>query len=200
MDTRSNETPALLIIDMVKDNFDAEKKLPLTPLARQIIAPLNHLIGVFRENRWPIVFSTDAFHREDFIFKGRMHPHSLAGSEGAEVVDELEKKADDLWLPKPKFSAFFQTDLARWLREKQVTLCAVGGISTHFCVLTTLMDAVCHDFKAVLLEDCSAAFPREAHERILNCYRRNPLYPLLRIASSSQLEAELGERQMPKDE
>ena len=200
MPTTKKEKPALLIIDMVKDNFDESKKQPITPFAMKIIAPLNHLIGVFRNHQWPIVFSTDAFHREDFIFKGRMHPHSLAGTAGAEVVDALDKANEDLWLPKPKFSAFFQTGLQKWLREKEVTLCAVGGISTHFCVLTTVMDAICHDFKAVLLEDCSAAISREIHEQTLNCYRRNVLYPLLQVASSLELEAQLLERRTTNEE
>lgn len=187
----NKEKPALLIIDMVKDNFDTTKKLPITPFARKTIEPLNRLIRTFRRHQWPVVFSTDAFHQEDFIFKGRMHPHSLAGTEGAEVVDELDKTDDDLWLPKPRFSAFFQTGLGHWLHERDVSLCAVGGISTHFCVLTTVMDAICHDFKAVLLEDCSAAFSRDVHEQTLNSYRRNPLYPLLRVLTSSELETEL---------
>jgi nicotinamidase/pyrazinamidase len=191
MSATASETPALIVIDMVRDNFDDTRKLPITPLARETIAPLNKLSGLFRKQCWPVVFSTDAFHREDFIFKGRMHPHSLAGTRGAEVIDELDRNDDDLWLPKPRFSAFFQTDLKIWLRERGVTLCAVGGISTHFCVLTTVMDAVCHDFKAVLLEDCSAAYSREVHEQTLNCYRRNPLYPLLRVATSLELEKEL---------
>ena len=183
--------PALIIIDMVKDNFDETRKLPITSLARETLAPLNQLSSLFRKQNWPVVFATDAFHREDFIFKGRMHPHSLAGTPGAEVIDELDRNDDDLWLPKPRFSAFFKTNLDIWLRERGVTLCAVGGISTHFCVLTTVMDAICHDFKAVLLEDCSAAYSREVHEQTLNCYRRNPLYPLLRVATSLALGNEL---------
>ena len=191
MNMDAPEIPVLLIIDMVKDNFDERRKLPITPLARKIIAPLNHLSGVFRQRGWPVVFATDAFHREDFIFKGRMPPHSLAGTRGAEVIDELDRCDDDLWLPKPRFSAFFQTDLERRLREKRVTLCAVGGIATHFCVLTTVMDAICHDFKAVLLEDCATAFPGQAHEQTLSNYRRNPLYPLLQVASSVDLETQL---------
>jgi nicotinamidase/pyrazinamidase len=151
MAIQKNEKPALLIIDMVKDNFIESKKLPITPFAVNIIAPLNRLIRVFRKHQWPVVFSTDAFRREDFIFRSQMHPHSLAGTEGAEVVDELDKTDDDLWLPKPKFSAFF------------------------------------------LLEDCSAASSREVHEQTLSCYRRNPLYPLLKVAASSELEAEFVE-------
>ena len=180
------EKPALLIIDMVKDYFDDSKGLPISSLAREIIAPLNHLIGVFRGHRWPVIFSTDAFNRQDFIFGGRMHPHSLAGTEGAEVIDELDKTEEDLWLPKPRFSAFFQTDLAPWLHERNVTLCAVGGIAAHFCVLTSVMDALCHNFKAVMLEDCSAAYPIEVHEQTMECYRRNPLYPLFRVIKSTE--------------
>lgn len=191
MKAKTQDTPSLLIIDMVKDNFDESRNLPITPLAKKIIDPLNYLISEFRKHKWPVVFSTDAFHREDFIFKGRMPPHSLAGTQGAEVVDELDKHDDDFWLPKPRFSAFFNTGLEDWLHERGVTLCAVGGISTHFCVLTTVMDAICHDFKAVLLEDCCAAFSKTVHEQALNCYRKNPLNPLLRVMSSKELHSDL---------
>jgi nicotinamidase/pyrazinamidase len=185
-----DETPALLIIDMVKDNFMDSRNLAITPFARATIEPLNKLIDVFRGQKWPIVFSTDAFHEDDFIFKGRMQPHSLSGTEGAKVVDALDMREDDLWLPKPRFSAFFNTGLANWLQERGVSLCAVGGISTHFCVLTTVLDAICHDFKSVLLEDCSAASSKQLHEQTLDNYRRNPLFPLLRVAKSTDLVSE----------
>ena len=188
---QKSEKPALLIIDMVKDNFIESRNLPITPLARQIINPINNLISVFRRQKWPVVFSTDAFHKEDFIFKGSMKPHSLAETTGAEVIDELDRKEEDFWLPKPRFSAFFKTGLDQWLRKKKITLCAIAGIATNVCVLTTVLDAVCHDFKGVLLEDCTASFSESIHEQTLNIYRRNPLYPLLKIVSSSELVAEL---------
>ena len=192
MKSYNTDTPALIIIDMVKDNFDDSRKLPITPFARNIVTPLNHLSRQFRKQMWPVVYSTDAFQPEDFIFQGRMHPHSLSGTRGAEVIDDLDRHDGDLWLPKPRFSAFFRTDLDEWLRQRGVTLCAVGGISTHFCVLTTVLDAICHNFKAVLLEDCSAANSIEIHEQTLNCYRRNPLYPLLQVATSEELLGTLG--------
>jgi nicotinamidase/pyrazinamidase len=194
MKKRVDETPALLIIDMVKDNFNESRRLPITPFAMAIIQPLNKLIDVFRGQKWPIVFSTDAFHEDDFIFKGRMKPHSLSGTEGAEVVDALDMQGDDLWQPKPRFSAFFNTGLENWLRGRGVSLCAVGGLATHICVLTTVLDAICHDFKAVLLEDCSAAPSKQIHERTLDNYRRNALYPLLRVAKSTDLVGELLEK------
>jgi len=197
MKNEDRDKPAFLIIDMLKDNFDETKNLPITPLAKKIIAPINALISVFRNEGWPVVFPTDAFHEDDFIFKGRMKPHSLAGTEGAEVIDELDYKDEDLWLPKPVFSAFFKTNLDEWLREREITLCAVAGIATNFCVLTTVMDAICHGFKATLLEDCSAALNKDIHRQILAVYRRNPLYPLLRVMTSSELVADLAGKDRP---
>jgi len=186
MTSPANEIPALLIIDMVKDNFVPEHQLPITPLAEKIIAPINRLSAIFRTNNWPVVFSTDAFHPDDFIFSGRMTPHSIAGTPGAEVVDTLDRTNDDYWLPKPRFSAFFKTGLEGWLQERNVTLCAVTGIATNFCVLTTVMDALCHDFKSVLIEDGTAAFSDALHRQTLDIYRRNPLYPLFRIMKGDE--------------
>jgi nicotinamidase/pyrazinamidase len=207
MDHVNKEKPALVIIDMVKDNFEEERHLPITPFAKETIAPLNGLIRLFRKGGWPIVFSTDAFREKDFIFTGRMKPHSLAGTVGAEVIDELERMEEDYWLPKPRFSAFFGTGLETWLKKRQVTLCAIGGIATNFCVLSTALDALCHDFKAVLLEDCTAAFSEEIHRHTLDLYRRNPLYPLFKVAASRELMEDLtggmeaqkrgGDRQVP---
>jgi nicotinamidase/pyrazinamidase len=186
------ERPALLIIDMVKDNFDEKRGLPITPLAKKIIDPINTVIRDFRKAGWPIVFSTDAFHETDFIFTGRMTPHSLAGSTGGEVIDELDRLEGDLWLPKPRFSAFFRTNLHQWLKERRVTLCAVAGIATNFCVLTTAMDAICHDFKTVVLADCSAAATREIHEQTLHLYQRNSLYPLFQVLTVNEFREAFG--------
>ena len=191
MKNDTKEKPALLIVDMLKGSFDESRNLAITPHARRIIGPINHLSKVFREQGWPVIFPSDAFHKDDFIFKAGMKPHSLAGTEEAEVVDDLDQEEGDLFFPKPRFSGFFKTDLDQRLREMEVTLCAVAGIVTGFCVLTTVLDAVAHDFKAVLLEDCTAA-PNEAmHEQTLSLYRRNPLSPILRVLTASQLMQDL---------
>jgi nicotinamidase/pyrazinamidase len=190
----ATEKPSLLIIDMVKDSFNEGKHFPITPLARPVIEPINRLSKAFRKEGWPVVFATDAFKREDFIFTGRMKPYSIEGTEGAEVIDELDRKKEDLWLPKPKLSAFFRTGLDQWLKQRDITLCAVAGITTPFCVLTTALDAICHDFKAVILEDCTAAGSKEIHEKALNIYRNSALHPLLKVTSSNQLLSELKHR------
>jgi nicotinamidase/pyrazinamidase len=191
MNARDKDKPALLIIDMVKDTFDPKNNFPIALPAERIIEPVKRTAESFRNHGWPVVFPTDAYRVEDFIFKGRMKPYSLAGTPGAGAMDELGKQDDDLWLPKPRFSAFFKTDLDLWLKERGVTLCAVAGITTNFCVLTTALDAICCDFKAVILEDCTMASSEKIHEQTLDTYRRSALYPLLRVAASTDIMAEL---------
>ena len=68
------ERPVLLIIDMVKDNLDESRPVPITPLARKLFDPINRLTKAFRKASWPVVFATDAFEVGGFIFKGKMKP------------------------------------------------------------------------------------------------------------------------------
>ena len=186
------QTPAMLVIDMVKDYLDPRRRLKITPFARAIVGPIRDLAKAFRENGWPVIFATDAFKEDDFIFTGRMKPESLEGTEGAEVIDELERKPEDLWLPKPRFSAFFQTGLELYLQERKVTLCVVTGIATPVCVLTTALDAICHDFRCVIVSDSTAAASMKVHLDTLNVYRKSALFPLLRVCTGSELRADLG--------
>jgi nicotinamidase-related amidase len=187
MSEKDRERPALLIVDMIKENFDEAKNLPITPFAREIISPINDLIHFFRQKSFPVVFSTDAFTPLDFFFTGKMKPHSLAGTEGAEIVEELDYQPQtDYWQQKPSMSAFFKTGLEDWLRRRNVTMCAVTGIATQFCVLSTAIDALCHDFKTVLIEDATASGSARIHADVLEIYRRNPLYPLFRVMPSHQ--------------
>ncbi len=74
------QKPALIVIDMVRDYFNTDKPYPITPLARQIIPPINRLMAFFRENGFPVIFSTDAFEKDDFFFTGKMPPPCHKGN------------------------------------------------------------------------------------------------------------------------
>ena len=69
MENQNQDTPALIIIDMVKDTFEKKKNYPIVPFARKTFKPINSLIRGFRFKGWPIIFSTDAFHEQDFLFE-----------------------------------------------------------------------------------------------------------------------------------
>jgi nicotinamidase-related amidase len=183
---------AVLVIDLVKDTFKHDT--PLAHAAREICHKLNPFLSKARQDGHRVVFSTDSFLPGDFIFQGRMSPHSLRGTEGAEIAGELQQDPKDLWVPKRRLSAFFKTDLDQTLRLWGVEVVAVAGIATQFCVLATALDAISHDFRVVILEDLSASMTPESHEAALGLYRRNVLDPLFKIMTGEAfLEAHQGD-------
>jgi nicotinamidase-related amidase len=177
---------AIIIVDMVKDSFPEKDQFPITREALPIIPRINQLLQRGRQLAIPIIFACDSFLLDDFIFQGKMKPHSLRGAEGSAVTDLLDVHAGDVVLPKRRFSAFFKTDLDQTLRTWRVDTVAVGGITTNVCVLMTAMDALCHDFRSILLEDCCAAHKRTVHETTLENYRSFALFPLFRIMTSEE--------------
>ena len=173
--------PAIIVVDMLKDNLKESPRNLYYETSRAIVPNLQKLLGESRKRRFPIVFACDSFLEGDFIFKGRMKVHSLRGTKGAEVIDDLRPGPTDIVLPKRRFSAFFKTDLDQTLRTLGVDTIVVTGVTTEVCVLMTLMDGLCHDFSAILLEDCCASRTEELHQGCLGLYRDFALYPLLRI-------------------
>jgi len=173
--------PAIIVVDMLKDNFKESSSNPYYGEGKTLIPNLQRLLGEGRKRGFPIIFACDSFLEGDFIFKGRMKVHSLRGTKGAEVVDDLRPESVDIVLPKRRFSAFFKTDLDQTLRLLNVDTIVVTGMTTEVCVLMTVMDGLSHDFSAIILEDCSASRNKEFHQGCLSLYRDFALYPLLRI-------------------
>lgn len=150
----NNVKPALIIVDMLKDPFDKHPEALISKEALKFVPTVNRLSAVFREKGLPVIYSCDAFLVDDFIFQGKMGPHSIKGTEGANVIDQLNREPGDIVSEKRRFSAFFKTGIDKQLRIFGCDTVVVAGISTHICVLSTVIDAVSFDFKAILLKDC----------------------------------------------
>jgi nicotinamidase/pyrazinamidase len=176
--------PAVIIVDMLEDNYGVDRSEGREDV--KIIAPVRDFIARCRVASIPVIFACDSFLRDDFIFRGRMKPHALRGTPGANVLADLHCEEGDIILPKRRFSAFFKTDLDQTLRTLDVDTVAIGGINTHFCVLATAFDAVSHDFYTIILEDMSAAYKRDIHESFIDAYRKSAIYPLFRIATAEE--------------
>lgn len=172
--------PAVIVIDMVKDNCKDSKEGE----EKRIVPALNEFLRSCREASIPVIFACDSFMEGDFIFKGRLRPHAIRGTDGAMPIAELGPEKGDLILEKRRFSAFYKTDLDQTLRTLGVDTVLLTGINSHFCVLATAFDALSNDFLTIILEDLSAAFKREIHLKTIEIYRRTAVYPLFRIMPS----------------
>ena len=72
-----------------------------------------------------------------------------------ELVDALKPQSGDIIIEKPRYSAFFNTQLDSMLRARGVKNLAFCGIATNVCVESTLRDGFHLEYFGVLLEDAT---------------------------------------------
>ena len=53
-------------------------------------------------------------------------------------------------------------------------------------MLTIALDAICYDFRGIVVSDCSAAASEGIHMEAFHVYVKT-VYPLLRVSTSSEL-------------
>ena len=59
---------------------------------------------------------------------------TIAGTEGAQILPELDVQPVDTVVVKKRYSAFFRTTLDEVLATLRTDILVVGGINTHACV------------------------------------------------------------------
>jgi ureidoacrylate peracid hydrolase len=90
----------------------------------------------------------------------------LRGTWDAEIVDELKPLIEDgdLVFSKHRSSCFYNTTLEVELRMRAIDTLIVTGVSTNYCVDSSIRDAYARDFDLIIVEDgCSCNWP-DLHE------------------------------------
>jgi len=179
--------PALIVVDMIKDNVGMHLSANKSNEFTKIIPNLQRLLKECRTRGIPVVFANDSFMEGDLLFSGRMRPHAIRGTQGVKVIEELGPEPGDTVLEKRRLSAFFKTDLDMTLRLWKVDTIIVTGIATPGCVYMTAMDGFSYDFKVIILEDCCAAHKLEIHETFLSALKMMPLDPMVRVMKMDEM-------------
>jgi nicotinamidase-related amidase len=78
------------------------------------------------------------------------------GAQSAQLDQDLVVQQGDIILDKPRFSAFFGTDLEQILRWRGIDTLIIGGIATNICCETTAREAMQRDFRVFFLSDGTA--------------------------------------------
>lgn len=160
---------ALLIVD-VQNDFLPGGALGVTR-GDEIVPVLNRYIRSFESAGLPVYASRDWHPADHCSFKaqgGIWPPHCIAGTAGAAFAAELALPEDATVISKAAtrekdaYSAFEQTDLADTLRARGIHRVFVGGLTTDYCVLNTVRDALEHGFEVCLLQDAIRAVDLDA--------------------------------------
>lgn len=81
----------------------------------------------------------------------------------SQIVPELQPVAGELIVRKTVPSAFFSSPLAPWLAMRGVDTLLVAGCTTSGCVRASVVDAVSHNFRTIVVSDCVGDRALEPH-------------------------------------
>ncbi len=150
---------ALVIVDMLHDFIRPEGKLHFERGAGVIDAVVR-LRQAFRQAGLPVLYDNDAHPPDSEEFKA-WPPHCIAGSEGAQVIEELTPAPDDLILEKDSLSLFSIPNVAERLRDMGLTDLYLAGVATEYCVRFAAVDGAAAGFRMHVVGDAIAGVELE---------------------------------------
>jgi nicotinamidase-related amidase len=161
MPTKIKSTTAVLVIDMLNDFV--LKGAPLeVPRARQVIGHIRKRLARAARDRVPIIYVCDRHRKDDPEF-GVWPKHAVNGSQGSEIIADLNPRSRDYIIDKVTYSAFFRTKLEKLLKKLGTKRIVITGLSTESCVLYTAVDAFMRGFQVEVPEECVAGLSEGDH-------------------------------------
>lgn len=160
-------TTALIVVDMQNDfcsadGYYATSGRDISKLAAAA-RPVAALLKRARQAGMTVVF-TRLLHdplrgamEDRHVIRPRLWTASgerlMPGTRGADVIDEIAPRENEIILDKVNYSAFEGTDLERQLRDRGIKTVVMSGVVTYACVLATAFSAFDRDFDVVLATD-----------------------------------------------
>ncbi len=137
-----------------------------SPEGPVVLERFNHLSAVCRE-AGIIVVHTRLVLRPDGSNLGLLgvtSPPARAGlldsdAPSAQLDSELIITEGDIMVDKPRFGAFFATDLETILRARGIDTIIIGGVATNVCCEMTAREAMQREFRVFFLSDGTATAP-----------------------------------------
>ncbi len=82
----------------------------------------------------------------------------IRGEKGHDFIDELAPLPGEPIIDKSTYGAFCRSELERVLRSRNITACAIAGVTADVCVHTTLREATDRGFHCLYVKDAISTF------------------------------------------
>lgn len=150
-----SKTTALIIVDMQNDFAHPNGKL-FVASSRKTISNIAKLIEKARQKNTKVIYTQDWHSKNDPEFE-IWGEHAVQNTWGAEIIDELKPKEDDIVIKKLRYDAFYGSSLDHILRVNNIKSVIVTGTVANICVLHTAGSAALRWYKVVLPIDTISA-------------------------------------------
>ncbi len=150
---------ALVVIDM-QNSFLHPEGENFWPGAQAVVPRVGRLIAA-AESAGAIIVHVADRHREGFADweQRRLPEHCVTGGFNADWFEGFgpRGRAREIEIVKRRYSAFFATELALFLREQQVDSVVICGVKTNVCVRATSQDAFANGFGVTVVRDATGS-------------------------------------------
>ena len=164
---------ALLVIDM-QNGFLCEKSPLFIDGAPATVPACAKVIAHCRRQGIPVFFITRAYaadgsdveqpRRDAWETGGKPLSPGCAKEISAEMPEAFGTDEHDYRIVKPRYSAFFATELDLILRRLGIQHLILSGTTTPNCIRTTCYDAISLDYRVTVLSDCTSSKTPEIQE------------------------------------
>ena len=99
----------------------------------------------------------------------KAHPGVFGDHPSSEIIPELEPRPDDFYVPKYRWSAFYQTYLDLALRSLGIDTLIVSGGSTDVGIAATVFAGKDMDYNLIVVRDaCATGRDQRAHDVLMD--------------------------------
>jgi nicotinamidase-related amidase len=137
------------------NNFDFSHGPILAQKATRIASSIKNLKIQFNEKKLPVIFINDHYN----LWQADLHKiiDLCRNKHSQPIFEQLLPEENDLFLIKPKHSAFFGTALNTLLHQLKVNTLILTGIAGNICVLFTANDAYMREYELLVPNNCIAS-------------------------------------------
>lgn len=159
-------TAALLIIDMQNGFIDHDSSLCVAgaeatvtacskalACARRLGIPVFHVCREYASDGSDV----ESTRFETWLEGGKPISKACAKADSLDFPEPLAPQDGDHVVVKPRFSAFFGTDVDQTLRSESIGTVVLIGTTTPNCIRSSCYDALSLDYNVVIIEDCTSS-------------------------------------------
>ena len=162
---------ALLVIDMQND-FVEESALFEVPDARSGLPGLAAFIADMRARGVPVCYTRHTYDPSDNVVEAEMFPNLAEGglregSRGWDIHPSLAPTPEDVVIDKPRYDAFYRTNLDDELRARGTTHLLIVGTMTEVCCESTARAGMVRDYRVTMVRDLNFSRAPEKHAATL---------------------------------
>lgn len=168
---KSNPTRSALILIDMENGFVEPEGGHCIRFAQSTVPACARAVESAREKGIPVFFVKRIYRADGSDVEltryaawkagGRACAPASTGPNSAQAPKALRPRPGDYTIIKPRWSAFFQTELDLILRRLDIRTVILAGTTTPNCVRTTCYDAIALEYNTVVLTDCCSSQTEE---------------------------------------